>query len=207
MNNLIKCSMSMKTKEWLERNVDFKREDAEVRDNKGYCYTLAIVGLIMGAVTGVLAVILQFVISSKASQELWTNIIASVCVVIMLAYAGYLLLPMFKNSQIDMGSKVVTTLLALASLAIPFVVGIYVVVLAFMIVAAIAALWFAGKIWSSTAKSSLRNMSKPQSHQGPDKYELEDGTIVTDTGFGGYRGNDGNNYERHVDGTFSKTGY
>lgn len=195
--------MSMNAKEWLDRNVDFKREDVEVRDNKGYCYTLAVVGIIMGAVTGVLAVILQFVIGSKASQEFWTNAIASVCVVIMLVYAGYLLLPMFKNPQIDLGSKVVTTLLALASLAVPFIVGIYVVVLAFMVVAAIAALWFAGKIWSSTAKASLRNMARPQSHQGPEKYELEDGTIVTDQGFGSYRGNDGNNYERNLDGTFN----
>ena len=111
--------MSMNAKEWLDRNVDFKREDVEVRDNKGYCYTLAVVGIIMGAVTGVLAVILQFVIGSKASQEFWTNAIASVCVVIMLVYAGYLLLPMFKNPQIDLGSKVVTTLLALASLPFP----------------------------------------------------------------------------------------
>ena len=195
----------MKTKEWLEHNVDFKREDAELRDNKGYCYTLAIVGLIMGAVKGVLAVILQFVISSKASQELWTNIIASICVVIMLAYAGYLLLPMYKNSQVDMGSKVVTTLLALASLAVPFIVGIYVVVLAFMVVAAIAAFWFAWKIWHSTAKASLRHTSRPQSQSGPTKYKLEDGTVVTDSGFGSYRGDDGHNYESHIDGTFSRT--
>lgn len=197
--------MSMNAKKWLDRNVDFKREDVEVRDNKGYCYTLAVVGIIMGAVTGVLAVILQFVIGSKASQEFWTNAIASVCVVIMLVYAGYLLLPMFKNPQIDLGSKVVTTLLALASLAVPFIVGIYVVVFAFMVVAAVAALWFAGKIWHSTAKASLRHTSRPQSQSGPTKYKLEDGTVVTDSGFGSYRGDDGHNYESHIDGTFSRT--
>ena len=61
-------------KEWLDRNVDFKREETEVRDNKEYCLTLAVVGALMGVVTGIMAVIFQFVISSKASQELWTNI-------------------------------------------------------------------------------------------------------------------------------------
>ncbi len=195
----------MKVKEWLDRNVDFKREETEVRDNKEYCLTLAVVGALMGVVTGIMAVIFQFVISSKASQELWTNIIASVCVVTMLAYAIYLLLPMFKNSQIDIGSKVVTSLLSLVCLAVPFVIGIYVVVLAFMAVAAIAAFWFAWKIWHSTAKASLRHTSRPQSQSGPTKYKLEDGTVVTDSGFGSYRGDDGHNYESHIDGTFSRT--
>lgn len=49
----------MKIKERFNENVDLKREENEVRDNKGYGFALPAVGLMGGAAMAFIAIILQ----------------------------------------------------------------------------------------------------------------------------------------------------
>ncbi len=195
----------MKIKEWFQKNVDISREETETRDNVGYCSTLAVVGLGMGMVTGILAFIIQMIVSGHDSQQTWTDVVAGIIVVAMLAYFVYLLLPLFVDKNVTVGQKVVTGLLGLVCLAVPFILGIYLIVLAVMIVAALAALWLALKVWG-TSSSSSSGYTPPAQNQnyGPEKYKLDNGTVVTETGFGDYSGSDYHSYERNIDGTFSR---
>ena len=59
----------MDIKKWYENNVNFRREESEVRDNKGYAYTLGAAGLIAGAATGVIVVILQTVLEGVSGSQ------------------------------------------------------------------------------------------------------------------------------------------
>ena len=130
----------MRIKEWIRDNVSLKREDTEVRDYKGYGYTLGVVGLAAGGAMAIIVFIVQMIMGSATSSETVVNIIATAIIVALLAYLVWLLLPMFKDSSISIGSKVLTTVIALASLAVPFIIGIYVVVLAVIAVIGLAAL-------------------------------------------------------------------
>lgn len=196
----------MKAKEWLKKNVDFHRDEAEVRENKGYCATMAAAGLITGAVTGILVVILQFAISGHEAQQNWISAVSIIAIVAMIAFLIYMLLPLFKDTTIEIGSKILTTLACIACLIVPFIIGIYAVILIFMAIAALAALWLALKVWGSSSSTSSSSYNPPKEDYGPQSYKLDDGTIVTENSFGGgYHGNDYHNYERNFDGTFSRT--
>lgn len=196
----------MKAKEWIGKNVDFSREDTEIRDNTSYCATMAVGGLIIGVVTGVIIIILQFAVSSSESQQTWTNAVTTIAFVLMIGFLVYMLLPMYKDAGTTMGSKIGTTLLSAACLAIPFILGIYAVMLLFMLVVALAALWLALKIWGTSSGSSSSSYNAPKENYGPEKYKLDDGTTVTENSFGGgYHGDDYHNYERNIDGTFTRT--
>ena len=197
----------MKAKEWLEKNVDFRREDTEVRDNKGYCTTMAAAGLAVGLVTGILVIRLQLAISSHESQLTWVSIVSCIAIFSMIAFLIYMLLPLFKDPTITIGSKILTTLACIACLIIPFIIGIYAIILLFIAVVALGALWLGLKIWGSSASSSSsHSYSAPRESNGPKSYKLDDGTTVTENSFtSGYHGSDHHDYERNTDGTFSRT--
>ena len=180
----------MKFKEWIKNNIDFVREENEVRDNKGYVYTLALLGLVAGAAIGVIAIILQIVFGSAFASQTVLDIIVFVMVVALFAYLVWLLLPMFKDTTISIGSKVLTTLISLVCLAIPFIVGIYIVVLAVIAITAFAALWLAGKIWKSSDKAEKEDPDlietmmglgfKKRSKGNYDTVDSESGTLYGD---------------------------
>lgn len=196
----------MKTKEWLN-DLDFRREETEVRENKSYALTMAAGGLGMGVITGILVVILQLVISGHDSQQTWINAVTYVIGALMLAYLVYMLLPLFKDTTVSIGSKIVTTLISLGSLIVPFIVGIYLVILMFMLVVGLGTLYLCLKLWlsSSSSSSSSSSYRAPREEYGPEKYELDNGAIVTENSFGGgWHGDDGHNYKREIDGTFSR---
>lgn len=196
----------MKTKEWLN-DLDFRREETEVRENKSYALTMAAGGFGMGIVTGILVVILQLVISGHESQQAWINAVTYVIGALMLGYLVYLLLPLFKDPAISVGSKIITTLISLTCLIVPFIVGIYLVVLMFMLVVGLGTLYVCLKLWlsSSSSSSSSSSYRAPREEYGPEKYELDNGAIVTENSFGGgWHGDDGHNYRREIDGTFSR---
>lgn len=196
----------MKAKEWLNKNVNFRRDEAEVRENKGYCATMAAAGLIVGAVTGILVIILQFAVSGHDAQQNWISAVSIIAIVAMIAFLIYMLLPLYKDSSIEIGGKVITTLVCIACLVVPFIVGIYAVVLVFMAIAALAALWLALKVWGSSSSTPSSSYRPPQDDYGPKSYKLDDGTTVTENSVGGgYHGSDYHNYERNYDGTFSRT--
>lgn len=196
----------MKTKEWFN-DLDFRREETEVRENKSYALTMAAGGLGMGVITGILIVILQLVVSSHESQQAWIHTVTYAIGALMLAYLVYLLMPLFKDQTISIGSKVVTTLISLGSLIVPFIVGIYLVILMFMLVVGLGTLYLCLKLWlsSSNSSSSSSSYSAPREEYGPERYELDNGAIVTENSFGGgWHGDDGHNYKREIDGTFSR---
>lgn len=197
----------MKAKDWLKENVDFRRDEAEVRENKGYCATMAAAGLIVGAVTGILVVILQFAVSGHEAQQNWISAVSIIAIVVMIAFLIYMLIPLYKDSSVEIGSKILTTLACVVCLVVPFIIGIYAVVLVFMALAALAALWLALKIWGSSSSSSSPGNHMPHKEDyGPKSYKLDDGTTVTEnTVGGGYHGSDYHDYDRNPDGTFSRT--
>ena len=197
----------MKAKEWLTKNVDFSREETEVRNNMGYCATMAAIGFAVGIIVGILIIILQFAVSNPDTQQTWVNIIFAVGILAMLGYLVYMLLPLFKDKGVTIGSKVLTTLVSLVCLAGLFIIGIYLVVLLFMLVVALGALWLGLKVWaSSSGTSSTSQISAPREDYGPKSYKLDNGTTVTENSFtSGYHGDDSHDYERNLDGTFSRT--
>ncbi|MBQ8486563.1 MAG: hypothetical protein IJ533_02810 [Prevotella sp.] len=197
----------MNAKEWVSSNVNFRREESEVRPTKGYLATMAAAGLAVGVVTGIIIIILQFAVSNQDSLQTWTNGIATVAFLAMVAFLVYLLVPLFKSGDLAVGSKILTTLGAVASLIAGFVLGVAAVTLVFMVVAVLAILWLALKMWASSASSSSSSSySAPRESSGPKQYKLDDGTTVTENSFtSGYHGNDGHSYERNIDDTFSRT--
>lgn len=144
----------MKIKEWLKEHVNFKREAEEVRDNKEYAITLGVVGLIAGAIMGIVIVILQMVLGSATSAQKTTNILSVVVILALIAYLIWLLLPMFKDPSLSISSKIATTVISLVCLAVPFIIGVYLVVLAIMAVVVVVVLWLGLKIWGSSSSSS-----------------------------------------------------
>ena len=195
----------MKVKEWIDENVNFRREETEVRDNKEYAYTFAGAGLCTGVVTGILLILVQFIVSGHEGQQTWSNIIFVAALALLVAFGCYLLMPLLKSPEVSIGSKIVTVLIALASALVPMIIAIWLVMIVFMIVVAIAVLLLALKVWASSNSGGGGNA--PSHHDrpsGPDKYELDDGTVVTDQGFGSYSGSDGHGYDRNMDGSFTR---
>lgn len=79
------------------------------------------------------------------------------------------------------------------------------VVLMFMVVVGLGTLYVCLKLWLASSKSSSSSSKAPRENYGPEKYELENGTTVTENSFGGgFHGDDGHNYTREIDGTFSR---
>lgn len=194
----------MDIKKWINDHVNFRRGDTEVRDNKEYGYTFAGAGLCVGAVTGILLILIQFITSSHETQQTWSNIFFVVALALLIAFGWYMLTPLLKDSTRSVGSKVMTVLIALASAVIPMIIAIWLVMMVFMVVVAIGVLLLALKVWASSNSDGGSSSSHNNRSNGPDKYELDDGTIITDHGLGSYSGSDGHSYERNMDGTFSR---
>ena len=180
----------MKIKEWINENVDLKREENEIRDYKGYGFTLAAVGLVAGAATAFVTIILQTVFGSASASQTIVNFVATAIVVALIAYLVWLLLPMFKDSGISIGNKILTTVICLACVAIPFMIGIYLIVLAAIALVGIAALWIVGKIWGTSEKANDEDTDlittmmgfggKKGSKSDYDTIASEDGTLYGD---------------------------
>ena len=189
----------MKIKEWIQKiqeKVNLRREETEVRDNKDYAITFAILGLITGMVVCTFIVIFQLFVSNLKTQNVLMQIVMNSGSIGLLAYVVWMLLPMFKSER-TVVDKVLTTLLALACAFVPYIVGIYLAMLFFIGLVVLFALWFAGKLLGWWVEDNARATSQaPRPSPGPEKFELSDGTVVTDTGFGSYSGSDGHSYER-----------
>jgi hypothetical protein len=197
----------MKIKEWLEENVNFKRNDTKIRSNKEYGATLGAAGFATGIIAGIFIIILQFAVSGHDAQQTWINIVCSVALLAMVGYYVFLLLPVFTYKDMTVSEKILTALISAGSLIGLFIAGIYLTILLFMLVAVIVVAWIALKVWlSSNTSSSTSSHNVPHEDYGPKKYKLDDGTIVTEDSIGsGYHGNDFHNYEKNYDGTFSRT--
>lgn len=117
----------MDIKKWFSDNVTMRREENEVRNYKGYGCTLATMGLVAGVITGIMAIILQMFLNSSETTQTVLNIISYTLVAALLAYMIWLLLPMYKNTDISITQKVLTTIIALASLIVPFFAGVFLV--------------------------------------------------------------------------------
>lgn len=180
----------MNIKEWIKDNVEFRRKETEIRDNQGYGATLAAAGLLTGAGLAIIVIILQMVMGSATAAQSVVNVIFTISGVALLAYLVWLLLPMYKNDSISIGSKVVTSLIALASIIIPFVIGAYIVVLAAIVLVFTAAFWIFGKIWSSSEKGKQESPDLIETMMGLgggkksskdyDTIDSEDGTLYGD---------------------------
>lgn len=197
----------MKIKEWIRKiqeKVNLRREETEVRENKDYAITFAILGLITGMVVCTFIVIFQLFVSNLKTQNVLMQIVMNIGSIGLLAYVVWMLLPMFKSER-TIVDKVLTTLLALACAFIPYIIGIYLAMLFFFGLVILLVLWFAGKLMGWWVEDSARATSRaPRPSPGPEKFELSDGTVVTDTGFGSYSGSDGHSYERGLGDTFTR---
>ena len=197
----------MKIKEWVKENVDFRREESEVRENKGYYATMGAAGLVIGVIAGIVIIILQFAVSNQKTLQNWMNGVSIVAILAMIAFYVYMLLPAFKSPELDTASKVTTAIVSLLCIGGAFIAGIYITMILFMIVATLAIIWLVFKVWLSSNSSSSSSSYKapPSEPSGPKKYELDNGTIVTEDAISSvYHGSDFHDYERNSDGTFSR---
>ena len=197
----------MKIKEWIQKvweKVNLRREKNEVRENKDYAITFAILGIITGMVVCTFIVIFQLFVSNLETQNVLIKIVTNIASTGLLAYVVWMLLPMFKSER-TIVHKLLTTLLALACAFIPYIIGFYLAMLFFLGLVFLFALWVAGKLMGWWVKDNARVTSQaPRPSSGPEKFELSDGTVVTDIGFGSYSGSDGHSYERGFGDTFTR---
>lgn len=100
-------------KQWLNQNVDFKRDDAEIRDYKGYGYALAAAGFGAGMLLGLIAFIAQSGLVSPNLEETIANTAGSVLTFGLLAYMIWLILPFLQCSEKTIGDKALMTDLGL----------------------------------------------------------------------------------------------
>ena len=198
----------MKFNEWVKENVDFRREESEVRENKGYYATMGAAGLAVGVVAGIAIIILQFAVSNPQSQQNWINGVSIVAILAMIAFYVYMLLPAFKSPEIDTASKVTTAIISFLCIGGAFIAGVYITMILFMIVATLAVIWLVFKVWlSSNSSSSSSSYKAPkQDDYRPEEYKLLDGTTLTKNDYSDtYRGSDNHEYERDMYGNFSRT--
>lgn len=185
----------MDVKKWLGDNVTMRREENEVRNYKGYGCTLATVGLVAGVITGIVAIILQMVMNGSDSTQTVLDIISYTLVVALISYMIWLLLPMYKNADISVTQKTITTIIALASLMVPFFAGVFLVLLVCVAIVAVVTIFVLLKI----AKPS-DTVKKKDSDEGYDTIPGECGNIYgtridNDTFSGG-----GGTYKRTYEG-------
>lgn len=184
-------------------NLDRKLFDGKRGDFSPIVGQMAMYSLIIALAMGICIVITQFAIDGMEAQQNIVNVISVVGFVALIGLLVKLMLPLWQ-STISMSGKVLYTLFVGGVAFVCWLLGILLVYL----VVILLALWLGLKIWSIFSPSSTSSSSSyhaPKENSGPEKYELEDGTIVTENSFGGgYHGNDYHNYERNSDGTFSR---
>lgn len=169
----------MKLNHWIKKNVDFSRGEAEVRDNKGYGYTLAAAGFIGGVVTGIAVLILQMIVSNHDTVQTLTNIVSGIIAIALLAYMVYLLLPFYQSGVTSIGGMVLKTIFALACLIVPFIIGVYAVVLMVIVLVALGCINLALK--SMTSSSDDEKKKDYDTIDGPGGVPLEGDRIDNDT--------------------------
>lgn len=198
----------MKIKEWIKENVVFRRDENEVRENKGYYATMGAAGLAAGIVAGIIIIILQFAVTGHDAQQNWINVVSIVALVAMIAFYIYMLIPVFKSPELDTASKVITGVISLLCIGGAFIAGIYITMLLFMVVAILVVLWLALKVWLSTSSSYSSSSYKAprQDDYHKEEYKMLDGTTLTKNDYSDtYHGSDNHDYERNLDGSFSRT--
>ena len=198
----------MKVNEWVQKirkKANLRREETEVRENKAYAVTFAIVGVIAGMIVCTLLVILQFAVSDSKALEVVGQTIMNIVFVILLAYIVWMLLPAYKSSECTIMDKVLTTLLALVCVYVPYTIGIYLAMFFFVGLVVLIALYVFSKLLNIWVDDNNRSFSRPpRPSSGPEKFKLDDGTVLTDTGFGSYSGDDGHSYDRNYGDTFTR---
>lgn len=198
----------MKVNEWFQKirkKANLRREETEVCENKAYAVTFAIVGVIAGMIVCTLLVILQFAVSDSKTLEVVGQTIMNIVFVILLAYIVWMLLPAYKSSECTIMDKVLTTLLALVCVYVPYTIGIYLAMFFFVGLVVLIALYVFSKLFNMWVGDNNRSFSRPpRPSSGPEKLKLDDGTVLTDTGFGSYSGDDGHSYDRNYGDTFTR---
>ena len=198
----------MKVNKWFQKirkKANLRREETEVRENKAYAVTFAIVGVIAGMIVCTLLVILQFAVSDSKALEVVGQTIMNIVFVILLAYIVWMLLPAYKSSECTIMDKVLTTLLALVCVYVPYTIGIYLAMFFFVGLVVLIALYVFSKLLNIWVDDNNRSFSRPpRPSSGPEKFKLDDGTVLTDTGFGSYSGDDGHSYDRNYGDTFTR---
>jgi len=185
-------------------NLDRKLFDGKRGDFSPIVGQMAAYSLFIALAMGICIVITQFAVDGMEAQQNIVNVISVVGFAALIGLLVKLMLPLWKSSMSSSGKVLYTLFVA----GVAFVCWILGIVLIYLVVILLA-LWLGLKIWSLTSsspRSSSSSYQTPKENSGPEKYELEDGTIVTENSFGGgYHGNDYHNYERNSDGTFSRT--
>lgn len=190
------------TIEFLD-NLDRKLFDGKRGDFSPVVGQMAAYSLFIALAMGICIVIAQFAVDGMEAQQNIVNVISIVGFAALIGLLVKLMLPLWKSSMSSSG-KVLYTLFVGGVSFVCWILGILLIYL----VVILLALWLGLKIWSlfSSSPRSSSSYQAPKENSGPEKYELEDGTIVTENSFGGgYHGNDYHNYERNSDGTFSRT--
>ncbi len=184
----------MNIKNWLKKNVHFCREEKEVRDFKGYGYTLAAGGISVGLLTGLVVMILQMAVKDSDTVQTLSSTAFVILGVGALAYMVWLILPMFQDPERSVGNKVVTALFSLACTIIPFILGIYAFILMMLVVIGLVAFFVFGKIMFPSKKKSKKS-GIFDSIVGPDGGELYGDRVDKDTFYA-----NGTTYKRTYDG-------
>ena len=191
------------TIEFLD-NLDRKLFDGKRGDFSPIVGQMAAYSLFIALAMGICIVIVQFAVDGMEAQQNIVNVISVVGLAALIGFLVKLMLPLWKSSMSSSGKVLYTLFVG----GVSFVCWLLGIVLIYLVVILLA-LWLGLKIWSLTSSSpgsSSSSYQTPKENSGPEKYELEDGTIVTENSFGGgYHGNDYHNYERNSDGTFSRT--
>ena len=184
-------------------NLDRKLFDGKRGDFSPIVGQMAAYSLFIALAMGICIVIVQFAVDGMEAQQNIVNVISVVGLAALIGLLVKLMLPLWKNSMSSSGKVLYTLFVG----GVSFVCWLLGIVLIYLVVILLA-LWLGLKIWSLTSGSgsSSSNYHAPKENNGPAKYKLDDGTIVSEDSFGsGFHGNDYHNYERNSDGTFSRT--
>lgn len=191
------------TIEFLD-NLDRKLFDGKRGDFSPVVGQTAAYSLFIALAMGICIVIAQFAVDGMEAQQNIVNVISVVGFAALIGLLVKLMLPLWKSPMSSSGKVLYTFFVG----GVSFVCWLLGIVLIYLVVILLA-LWLGLKIWSLTSSSpgsSSSGHQSPKDNNGPAKYKLDDGTIVTEDSFGsGFHGNDYHNYERNSDGTFSRT--
>ena len=184
-------------------NLDRRLFDGKRGDFSPIVGQMAAYSLFIALAMGICIVIVQFAVDGMEAQQNIVNVISVVGLAALIGLLVKLMLPLWKSSMSSSGKVLYTLFVG----GVSFVCWLLGIVLIYLVVILLA-LWLGLKIWSLTSGSgsSSNNYHAPKENNGPAKYKLDDGTIVSEDSFGsGFHGNDYHNYERNSDGTFSRT--
>ena len=185
-------------------NLDRKLFDGKRGDFSPIVGQMAAYSLFIALAMGICIVITQFAVDGMEAQQNIVNVISIAGFAALIGLLVKLMLPLWKSPMPSSGKVLYSLFVG----GVSFVCWLLGIVLIYLVVILLT-LWLGLKIWSLTSSSpgsSSSGHQSPKDNNGPAKYKLDDGTIVTEDSFGsGFHGNDYHNYERNSDGTFSRT--